>query len=78
MATINSYLTFNGNCEEAFNFYKSVFGGEFRYIGRFDQMPDVYPVSEDEKSSHHRFILPPPSPGRPSIHLHRQHPWEGS
>lgn len=37
--TVNIYLTFNGNCEEAFNFYKSVFGGEFPYIGRFGEMP---------------------------------------
>lgn len=39
MATVNVYLTFNGNCEEAFKFYKSVFGGEFPYIGRFGEMP---------------------------------------
>jgi len=39
MTTINAYLNFNGNCEEAFNFYKSVFGGEFSYIGRFNEMP---------------------------------------
>lgn len=39
MASVNVYLTFNGNCEEAFNFYKSVFGGEFPYMGRFSEMP---------------------------------------
>lgn len=39
MATINPYLTFDGNCEQAFDFYKSVFGGEFTYIGRFKDMP---------------------------------------
>ena len=39
MATVNVYLNFKGNCEEAFNFYKSVFGGEFPYIGRFKDMP---------------------------------------
>ncbi|WP_053977970.1 VOC family protein [Mangrovimonas xylaniphaga] len=39
MAAINPYLTFNGNCEEAFNFYKSVFGGEFVYLGRFNEIP---------------------------------------
>ncbi len=39
MATVNVYLTFNGNCEEAFGFYKSVFGGEFPYIGRYKDMP---------------------------------------
>ncbi len=39
MTTVNTYLTFNGNCEEAFNFYKSIFGGEFRHIGKFSDMP---------------------------------------
>lgn len=39
MATTNTYLTFNGNCEEAFTFYKSVFGGDFNYMGRFNEMP---------------------------------------
>lgn len=39
MATVNVYLNFNGNCEEAFLFYKSVFGGEFPYVGRFKDMP---------------------------------------
>lgn len=39
MATINPYLIFNGNCEEAFLFYQSVFGGEFPYIGKFKDMP---------------------------------------
>ena len=39
MLTVNSYITFNGNCEEAFLFYKSVFGGEFPYIGKFKDMP---------------------------------------
>lgn len=40
MATsVNPYLIFNGNCEEAFLFYKSVFGGEFPYIGKFKDMP---------------------------------------
>lgn len=57
MATINPYLTFNGNCEEAFNFYKSVFGGEFPYVGRFKDMPadpnhPPMPASEAEKIMH--------------------------
>lgn len=39
MASVNVYLNFNGNCEEAFNFYKSVLGGEFTYVGRFKDMP---------------------------------------
>jgi PhnB protein len=37
--TVNAYLTFNGNCEEAFNHYRSVFGGEFIYFGRFKDVP---------------------------------------
>lgn len=47
--SINPYLTFAGNCEEAFNFYRSVFGGEFPYIGRFKDMPPMEgqpPMSE--------------------------------
>ena len=39
MATVNPYLVFNGNCEEAFLFYKSVFGGEFPYVGKFNEIP---------------------------------------
>ncbi len=39
MATVNPYLIFNGNCEAAFLFYQSVFGGEFPYMGRFGEMP---------------------------------------
>lgn len=44
--TINPYLIFNGNCEDAFSFYKSVFGGEFEYIGRFKDMPQEDGCSE--------------------------------
>jgi len=39
MAVFNPYLNFNGNTEEAFNFYKSVFGGEFAMIMRFRDVP---------------------------------------
>ena len=57
MTTINVYLTFPGNCEKAFNFYKSVFGGEFSYVGRFKDMPPMEggkPISgpEGEKLMH--------------------------
>src|SRR5688572_14759530 len=51
MPNVNVYLNFNGNCEEAFNFYKSVFGGEFNYIGRFKDMPkegEHPPMPEDQ------------------------------
>lgn len=43
MPVVNVYLTFNGNCEAAFNFYKSVFGGEFPFMGRFKDMPPSEP-----------------------------------
>jgi PhnB protein len=41
MAQVNPYITFNGTCEEAFNFYKSVFGGEFPMMGKFKDMPPM-------------------------------------
>ena len=40
MATLNPYLNFPGNTEEAFNFYKSVFGGEFLNVTRFSDTPE--------------------------------------
>lgn len=43
MAKINPYLNFYGNTEEAFNFYRSVFGGEFQTIMRYKDMPDQAP-----------------------------------
>jgi PhnB protein len=39
MASVNAYVTFNGNCQEAFEFYRSVFGGTFEYMGKFGDMP---------------------------------------
>ena len=41
MTTLNPYLYFNGNCEDAFNFYKSVFGKDFKYIGRYKDVPQT-------------------------------------
>lgn len=40
MKAVNPYLNFPGNTEEAFNFYKSVFGGEFSMLQRFKDMPE--------------------------------------
>ena len=49
MAQINPYINFNGNTEEAFLFYKSVFGGEFTEIKRFKEMNSPnYPIPEKE------------------------------
>jgi PhnB protein len=39
MTTVNVYLLFDGNCEEAFLFYQSVFGGEIPYMGKYKDMP---------------------------------------
>ncbi len=47
MSSPTPYLNFPGNCEEAFNFYKKVFGGDFGYIGRFKEMPPEYKVPEN-------------------------------
>ncbi|MDI1322211.1 MAG: VOC family protein [Algoriphagus sp.] len=60
MATTNTYLNFNGNCEEAFTFYKSVFGGEFSYLGRFGEMPhsEEHKVSDAEKNKIMHVSLP--------------------
>jgi PhnB protein len=49
MALINPHINFNGNAEEAFNFYKSVFGGEFERIVRFKDISNAeYPIPENE------------------------------
>ena len=49
MASINPWINFNKNAEEAFTFYKSVFGGEFTKIVRFkDLKSDDFPVSDDD------------------------------
>lgn len=61
MASINPYLVFNGNCEEAFLFYQSIFGGEFPYVGKFSDMPagDENPtVSDDEANKIMHISLP--------------------
>jgi len=53
MTTVNPYLLFNGNCEEAFNFYKSIFKKEFVMLSRYEDIPpDVAnpPIPEDKKS----------------------------
>lgn len=39
MRVVNPYLNFNGTTEEAFNFYKSIFGGEFAMLMRYNEMP---------------------------------------
>jgi PhnB protein len=58
MVTINPYINFNGNAEEAFNFYKSVFGGEFETIVRFKDLEgSEFPVAEEDADKIMRIAL---------------------
>ncbi|HPH83508.1 MAG TPA: VOC family protein [Flavobacteriales bacterium] len=51
MAIINPHINFNGNAEEAFKFYQSVFGGEFIKVIRFkDMASDEFPIPEKEEN----------------------------
>ena len=47
--TLNIYLTFDGNCREVFEFYRSVFGGEFSIVQTFGDGPPDMGVPEDEQ-----------------------------
>jgi PhnB protein len=59
MASINPHINFNGNAEEAFNFYKSVFGGEFATIMRFKDIASAeFPVAEHEANKIMHIALP--------------------
>ena len=59
MTVMNSYLNFQGNTEEAFKFYKSVFGGEFSSLVRFKDMPmEGMDVPEDDKDKIMHISLP--------------------
>jgi PhnB protein len=60
MKIINPYLTFSDKCEEAFNFYKSVFGGEFTDVNRFKDIPSEAgpPIPENEGNKIMHISLP--------------------
>ena len=59
MAHINPYIHFNGNAEEAFTFYKSVFGGEFAKILRYkDLSSPEYPIAESDANRLMHITLP--------------------
>lgn len=62
MAKINPYLNFLGNTEEAFNFYKSVFGGEFSALMRFKDVPaemcEGAKIAEHEREKIMHIALP--------------------
>jgi PhnB protein len=57
--TINPWINFNGNAEEAFTFYKSVFGGEFAKVVRFKDLASAeFPVAEKEQNKIMLITLP--------------------
>ena len=58
MPALNPYLNFNGNTEEVFNFYKSVFGGEFATVMRFKDTPSEHPMPETEGNKIMHIALP--------------------
>jgi PhnB protein len=59
MALINPHINFNGNAEEAFTFYKSIFGGEFAKIIRFKEISSPeYPIPEKEANKIMHIALP--------------------
>jgi PhnB protein len=59
MATINPYINFNGNAEEAFNFYRSVFGGEFETVVHFKDLESAeFPIAEEDANKIMRIVLP--------------------
>ncbi|MBI1183503.1 VOC family protein [bacterium] len=59
MALINPHINFNGNAEEAFTFYQSVFGGEFSKIVRFKDIAGPhFPIDESEAEKIMHIALP--------------------
>jgi len=55
---MNPYLNFNGNSEEAFNFYKAVFGGDFAVVMRFRDNPQCENITEEDKDRIMHIALP--------------------
>lgn len=61
MTTVNIYLTFDGECKQAFDFYKSILGGDFDYISTFAEMPPMDgmpPIPDDMKDRIMHISLP--------------------
>ena len=58
MATFHPYLNFNGNTEEAFNFYKSAIGGDFAFFQRFKDAPGGENMSAEEGNKIMHVALP--------------------
>ena len=62
MALINPHINFNGNAEEAFTFYKSVFGGDFATVMRFKDMASNEAAADDTEANKIMHIALPIGP----------------
>ena len=58
MVSVNPYLAFDGTCEEAFEFYRSVFGGEFDSVSRYAEMPPDSGVAPEDADKIMHISLP--------------------
>ncbi len=58
MATVNNYINFDGNCAEAFDFYKAAFGGEFSNKMKFGEAPGMEGVPAELKDRLMHVALP--------------------
>lgn len=58
MATINSYLNYSGNAEEAFSFYKSIFGGQYAMVMRYKDAPKEHQMEESDGEKIMHIALP--------------------
>nr|WP_183559514.1 VOC family protein [Mucilaginibacter sp. SP1R1] len=67
MTTINPYLNFAGNTEEAFDFYRSVFGGEFFMLIRFKDSPEAGNTAEADKNKLMHISLPIGEAGKGNV-----------
>ena len=56
--SLSTYLTFNGNCREAFDFYRSVFGTEFVVLSTFAEAPEDMEVPEEDRDKVMHVTLP--------------------
>jgi PhnB protein len=57
MTNVEPYLIFNGNCEEAVNFYTKTFGGDIQFCMKFKDTPTDVPAQFKDKICHMSFIV---------------------
>ena len=57
MKSVDFYLHFNGDCEKAMNFYKSIFGGDFISVQRYSQIPGSEKMNEEDKEKNDPHVI---------------------